>query len=557
MQRDLHALANTTFDVLVVGGGITGAAVAYDAAVRGLSVGLIERGDFGGATSAASSKLLHSGIRYLQQLRFDKVRESALERARFQVMAPHLSRFVPFLVPAYRGLLRGRLALETAAALHRLIAWGENAFVRDAAKRIPAPRFYGRTALASLIPDLVSDPDLTGALLVHEAHLVSPERATLAFVKSAAARGAVAANYVEAERFLYVQDRVVGVRARDLQRQIEFDIRARVVVNATGPWIADLTERSRRVPLGFHLAGFARGVHVVTRPVHETFALALPTKRPSRAVVHRGGRHVFVIPWRGHSLIGTTYTPIGPTLGTVTPTAEDIETLLADVNAAMPWAELTLEDVRFAYAGVYTLVNRRTALETFEPPIDSYIVDHGRLAGIEGVVSVLGARYTTARKLAQETMDLVCAKAGLRCGPTPTTAVPLVGGEIEDLTAFTADVTRRLGDRLEPAVLEYLIAHYGTEIDRVIGHAPQMSPRLRRLAPERECIEAEIEYATIHEMALTLDDVVFRRTGLGTVGHPGEACLRRAAEIMANHLGWTEEKIDAEVARTRRRFQFA
>ena len=195
MRRDLAAFRDPTFDVVIVGGGISGACLAHDATLRGLTVALLERGDFGGATSAASSKLLHGGIRYLQQARIDRVRESARERAHFQRIAPHLTRWVPFLVPTHRGVARGRLVLQCGMRLYDVLSRPGNDLIRDPAKQVPRGPFYDRAALAQRAPDVAARPDVTGAQVLYESHLHSTERMTLAFVKSAVRQGAAVANY--------------------------------------------------------------------------------------------------------------------------------------------------------------------------------------------------------------------------------------------------------------------------------------------------------------------------------------------------------------------------
>jgi len=555
MRRDPTAFQDTTFDVVVVGGGITGACLAHDATLRGLSVALVERHDFGSATSAASSKLLHGGIRYLQQARFDKVRESARERACFHRIAPHLTRWVPFLVPTQPGLLRGREFLGCGMWLYDRLTRGEDRHVRDPAKKVPLSMFLPHDELARLVPELGGRADVTGAHVLYESHLHSSERMTLAFVKSAVRGGAVVANYLTVDGLLTRDDRVEGVTVIDTLTDDRFDIHARIVVNAAGPWLAGLNERMGIGRLRVPIRGFSTGAHIVTRQVSDTFALALPTRRRSRSIVDRGGRYVFVIPWRGHSLIGTSDRPFTGELDDVGPTDADIVDLLSDVNGALPGLGLTPTDVLHAFAGLYPLTARDLRPDVYQGTGNYQVIDHGRVGGSDGVVSVLGAKYTTARRLAEQATSLLCRRLDRTTRPSRSGQIPLVGGEIEDLERFTEDAVARHAACLERDPVEHLVHHYGTEMDAVVAVGATDDRRLLTpLSPERESVGAEVQFAVEEEMAVTLSDVVFRRTGLGTLGDPGVECLDRCAAIMGTCLGWSAARMREEVRQTQTLF---
>ena len=555
MRREPTAFHDTTFDVVVVGGGITGACLAHDATLRGLSVALVERHDFGSATSAASSKLLHGGIRYLQQARFDKVRESAHERACFQRIAPHLTRWVPFLIPTQPGLLRGRQVLGCGMWLFERLTHGEDRVVSDPAKQVPSSEFYQRDELARLVPELGAREDITGAHVLYESHLHSSERMTLAFLKTAASGGAVVANYLTVDGLVTRDRRIEGVSVVDTLSGDRFDIRARVVVNAAGPWLSGLNERLGVGRLRVPVSAFSTGAHIVTRQVIDRFALALPTRRRSSAIVDRGGRHVFVIPWRGHSLIGTSDRPFAGELDGVGPTDRDIGDLLNDVNAALPGLELTRGDVSHAFAGLYPLTARDVRPDVYHGTGDYQVIDHGRVGGSDGVVSVLGAKYTTARQLAERATSLLCRRLDRGATASRTGETALVGGEIDDLERFRNDAVSRHAEHLLRGQVEHLVNHYGTETDAVVAKGSTDPQRLLTpLASERESVGAEVQFAVEEEMAVRLSDVVFRRTGLGTLGDPGVECLRRCAEIMGRCLGWSDATMNEEVQQTQSLF---
>jgi glycerol-3-phosphate dehydrogenase len=555
MRRSPERLGDREFDLLIVGGGISGACLAHDAALRGLSVALVEKSDFGAATSAASSKLLHGGIRYLQQLQIGKVRESARERAAFLRIAPHLIRWVPFIVPTFSDLLRGRAVLSAGMTVYGLLCRGQDDAIRDPSRRVPRSRFLTRSTLLDQLPSLAGLKGLTGAHALYEAHMHSSERMTLAFVKSAAASGAEVANHVRVEALLRDGARVRGARVRDLVSGNQIDVRARVVANAAGPWLARLNEELHLDRLRRDITSFSKGVHIVTRELISGAAIAFPTRRRGKTLVDRGGRHMFVIPWRDHSLIGTTDSPFAGGLDDVAPAERDVEELIGEVRAALPNAGLTAGDVRFAYAGLYPLTEKNVRPDVYQGTGDYQLVDHAATAGIDGFVSVLGAKYTTARRLAERAADLVVRKLGARAAPCRTRSAPLAGGDIEDLSAFTTAMHTRYAGMVAPDIVAELVANYGTEMDEVLGVARAMPDGLTRLAAARSTIEAEVLYAVDREMAVHLDDVVFRRTGLGTIGHPGEGALRRCAALMGERLGWTASQIEDEIARVEARYR--
>ena len=556
MDRDLDRLGRDEFDLLIVGGGISGACLAHDAALRGLSVALIEKRDFGGATSSASSKLIHGGIRYLQQARIDKLRESAVERAAFRTIAPHLFRDVPFLIPAYAGMARGPLALATGVAIYERLTAGPNRRIPETAGRIPRATRNQVAGWLRQIEALSPRERPTGASAIYESHLHSTERMTLAFLKTASANGAAIANYLEAAAPIRQNRRLSGVTARDALTGREFHIGARLTINASGPWIGALDAVLGVGPLRKAITGFSRGAHIVTRQLLPEVAMALPTSRRAQAVVTRGGRHVFVIPWRGHSLIGTSDRPFSGNVNDVVPTQEDVDDLLRDVNGALPGAALTGSDVRHAFAGLYPLTDSTLSDDVYQGTGDYQIVDHAERDGMEGCLSVLGAKFTTARRLAERAIDVALSKLGRPPVPCSTMGTPLIGGDIQDSDAFRQEARVRFS-RLPADVVSNLIASYGTEIGTVLelGGGPDSAGF--RLDSSRESLESEVTFAVDQEMAVRLEDVVFRRTGLGTIGHPGLPCLERCADIIGVRLGWGADERARQVRETDRQFPIA
>ena len=557
LQRNLPELMGRPFDLVVIGGGITGAFTAWDAALRGLSVALLERGDFGGATSAASSKVIHGGIRHLQKGEIGRVRESIRERAVFARIAPHLVHRVPFLIPTYGHGMRGKEVLRAGMLAYEVLAIGQNRHLGDPERRIARHQVLSRRDVLALEPGL-EPRGLTGGVRYEECHLYSSERMTLAVVQAAAAAGAVVANYVEVSGFLRAGERISGVRARDrlpvLARggdgvgEPEFEIQAKLVANITGPWAPQVDALLNRQPA--RRFALSKGCHLVTRPITRSGAVAFATAHKHEGIVNRGGRHFFVIPWRGCSLIGTTNVPYSGDPAAVGVTEKDVSDFLVELNAGFPAGALTRGDVRHAFAGLYPLVDKEVRSEVYQGASKYEIYDHAP-DGVQGLITVIGAKYTTARNLARQAVDLVCQKRGEKAPVARTAATPVAGGEFERVSDLLAAVRQDRawgGAALEEDIAQDLACNYGADYRLVTAEIERAPEARARLTADRPTIRAMVRHAVKREMALRLSDVVFRRTGLGTIGHPGDAALHVAAAIMAEELGWDAPRIERELA---------
>ena len=557
MKRNLPALANTCFDLLIIGGGITGAFLAHDAALRGLSVALVEKNDFGGFTSSASSKLLHGGIRYLPLGQVWKVRESYRETAIFQHIAPHMTRWIPFLVPTEsRSLMKGKLAMQAAMLIYGLCATGLARLIDDAAKRPPQLTFLSPEKVRSATSTLNSLRTLTGAQVLWESHMFNSERMTLAVLKSAADRGAEIANYLEVQKLLLDKGVVGGAQVIDRLSDTTFDIRARVTINAAGPYVQTISDSVPELRLERQLTGFSKGVHLVTRQIESDYALAMTTTKKTEGLVSRGGRHFFIIPWRGCSLIGTTNVPFSKELDKVAVTGQDIDDFIKEINESLPDVKLTREDVRYSFCGIYPLVAKDIKADTYQGTGDYQVIDHDRANGIKGIITTLGAKYTTARYVAEQSIDLALTKLNRPASPCLTRKTRLLEGEIESIQSFRNECQKAYGQELPGDIIEALIFNHGREIHNLIREGREKN-LLSRTAPHREVIDMEIEYAVRQEMAMTLDDLIFRRTGLGTIGYPGTEVVRHCANLMGDLLGWDAEERQRQINSLARRYDYS
>jgi glycerol-3-phosphate dehydrogenase len=527
MRRDLNRLANESFHLLVIGGGIVGAAIARDASLRGLSVALVERGDFANATSARNSRLIHGGLRYLRNFELSLVRESLRERQIWLRIAPHLVRPLPFLFPLTRTRRGRRAVLGAGLSLYDFLSLAGNASV-NSDQRLPAHTWLDARAAGALEPCLRALP-LAGAFRYFDAQMDSPERLALECVLDTAENGAVAANHVEADSLLLRSGRVEGARMRDKETGSSFDVRAQVTVLALGAWSDVFLAQALDRPA--HNMRLSKGIHVLVRPLTGTHALTIASSRS----------HFFVLPWRRGTLLGTTDTPFAGDPDSVAATPADIEAFLGLVNAHLPGVQLRPADVRHSYAGLRALT-RRGAQTTYDTSRRAERIDHARRDGVAGLLSVIGGKWTTSRHLAQQTVDAVLERLDRRAGDCSTASRPLPGGAIDSLSSFLRESQGLAGRFPNPEMLARL---YGARLSRLLALAAAR-PELSETLSADGTIAAQIVLAVREEMAVTLEDVVMRRTGIGQEGDPGAAVLEKAAAIMAREAQWNEARRHAE-----------
>ena len=526
---------NGSFDVVVIGGGITGAAVAYEAASRGLRVALFEKGDFAEATSAASSKLIHGGLRYLAHHEYRLVRESLRERRTLANIAPNFVYPLAFLLPHYRGsLTASRGFVKLGLTLYDLLAFDKGR-TWEAAKRIPGHQSLSPREALARQPRL-NPAGLTGASVFYDCLSIAPERLALAFVKSAAHHGARVANYARVAGFLCDHGRstVLGVKVHDRIDRQTYAVQAAVTINCAGPWADSVLALVPGQTGGDHLRR-SEGIHIITRPIIN----------PDSAVsaMTAGGRHCFLIPWRGHTLIGTTDKAyLGPP-DDYHVTRASIQELLDTINATFDNLHLTWDDVRHAYGGLRPLVERHTA-ETYKASRQYEIRDH-RQDGHPGLLTVEGGKWTTSRHLAEKVVDRLSQTTTLAPGHSISARQYLQGCAINDMHTHIRHLMEWHPD-FEAGTIETLGRLYGTDCEAVLALARTNPALTVRINQDGE-LPAQAVYAVRHEMARHLLDIVLRRTGIATLGNPGEAVLNQVAAAVAPELGWDNGHIADEV----------
>ena len=539
MTRDLDRLANQEHDVVIIGGGIYGACAAWEAALRGLQVALVEQGDFGQATSANSQKIVHGGLRYLQSLDFARMRESIRERRSLLRVAPHLVHPLPFVIPTYHGRLRSKGVMAMALRLNDLVSWDRNRGLDDPERRIPPARVISREECLRLIPGVRAE-GLTGGALWYDGQIEDSERLTLAFVRSAAAAGATVANYVEVTGLLRnASGAVCGVHAQDRgEGRRALEVRGRVVLNTSGPWVQHvLGSLNGHRPA--RRTRFLKTVNLLTRPLTNQ-AVAFGIASPPGWQLTPG--FFFFTPWRDCTIIGSTYTPYTGRPEDCQVNEQEIEAFLGAINRAYPSVRLGRRDVHMAHAGLLPAGPDGCRLQR------SYrLVDHARQHGLKGLVSVVGVKYTTARDVAEKAVDLVCAKLGKRTGRGLSRSTPLVDGAIPLMGDFLGSALREPLWGLDGFVITHLVQQYGTAYEQVLRLLRENLAWLEPLDTGLPSIKAQVVYAIRDEMAITLADVVFRRVGLGSAGFRGMRALDACAQVMAQELGWDDGRRKAEL----------
>ena len=411
--RDLPRLAERKFDVLVVGGGIYGLTIAYDAAQRGLSVALIDRGDFGAATSFNHLKTIHGGLRYLQSADIRRTRESIRERRAFARIAPRWIAPLAFAMPTGTSLSRNPIALKAAMAIDALIGRDRNEGI-DPARHLPAGRIVAGVECRDLFHGALRSA--ASAAVWHDYQTVNGDRLTLAFALGAAAHGAMLANYTEAIGALESDGRIGGVRARDGLTGETFDVAARVVVNAAGPWGSTLLS----------------GPDVLPRwPLLK--AMNLVTSRPGRkaAVVGstRAGRALVLLPWQGRTLVGTSESLNARQPDDQSARGDEVNAFLSDVNETFPALGLEPGEITLVHRGIVPAASANGRMSLLG---HSRIIDHAQHDGASDFISIVGVKYTTARIVAERAVDLILRKLRLAPVACRTAEAVLPGAGLDD-----------------------------------------------------------------------------------------------------------------------------
>lgn len=549
MKRDLIKLSEKIYDLVAIGGGIYGACVAWDASRRGLSVALLEKSDFGQATSFNSQKIIHGGLRYLQHVDFKRMRESISARRTLMQIAPHLIHLLPCIMPAYGHLLQGKEIMRIALMINDLVGLDRNHGL-EPQSHIPRGRMVSRAECLRLFPGLRRE-GLSGGALWYDCQVHNSERLLLSFLHSAVQAGAELANYVEVTGFIWEGGRIAGVEARDVLSGDHLQVRGKIVVNTSGPWVNQVLSLLGR-PHNIPQVHFAKVIVLLTRPIVGEYALGVWSGQKyldTDAIINKASRLFFITPWHKYSLVGTTEQPYHGPVDHCRPTEGEIQDLINQINRAYPGAHLGRKDVLFFYTGLLPRSDRNQDARQIQIAKHYRLIDHYAVDGIEGLLSVIGVKLTTATEVARKAVDMVFRKLGKVSPPHLDTATPLWGSrtEVGWLKDYLATTLRKRSSALDEEVLRHLVHNYGTEHEGVIRYAEGNPAWLSRVIEDSPVIWAEIMHAIRDEMAQKLSDVILRRTELGEGGYPGDKCLAACAEMMAKEKGWDRLKTEREI----------
>lgn len=534
MIRFIEEYNNEDFDIIIIGGGITGAAVAYDASCRGLKVALLEKSDFGGATSAATSKLIHGGLRYLNNFEFGLVRESLRERRILSNIAPNFVYPLPFMIPTYKSFKSNRLLLLAGMMLYGMLSYDKK-FTWDSSKSLPMFKTISRKKTKALEPN-VKTKGLTGSTVYYDCQNIFPERLTLAFIKSAIQNGAKVANYAYVRSFLFDEkDNIRGIKVKDMISCIEHEIKASLVINCGGTWADIILKKAKKGVDENYQIKRSEGIHIITRKMINENAIAM---------MNRKGRHFMIMPWRNYSLIGTTDIEYHGNPDEYKVPKKSILELIDDVNRGYGADKLTYDDIIFAYGGLRPLVDDQTD-GSYKSSRKYEIYDNAK-DKLNGMVTVEGGKYTTSRNLAINVLKMVQKKLGKTLPDSKTDNKYLVGCEIKDMNKFMEELHQEFSDFSHETV-EYIGMNYGTESRHILEIARKDKSLAEIMTADGEIL-AEVIYAVENEMAKTLTDIIFRRTGIGTLGNPGIEKLQKVAGCAAKLLNWDDMKKEAEIS---------
>ncbi|MGA5702434.1 FAD-dependent oxidoreductase [Peterkaempfera bronchialis] len=530
-----HSDGQDIADLAVVGAGINGLAIARDAAARGLRVVVVDRADAGSGTSSTSSRLIHGGLKYLERYDFTLVHESIRERHLLFRNAPHLVRDYPMLIPFYAGNSRPGALIRLGLAAFDAMAVGRG---RGRSRSVSTRR------VARQWPHL-STKGLRGAALFHDAQVPWAERLCVELLLDARRLGAQILTHTTVTGLIRDGDRVSGLRTRDNRTGHEREVRARLTVNAAGPWIDQVLDgqiSSRR------LNGGTKGSHVIVDPfpgAPETciFFEAASDQRP-----------IFVFPWEGRYLLGSTDLSYDGDLDEVIADDAEIDYLLSETNRIFPSAGLTPDDVLYSVAGIRPLPYTADVTDNAAISRGHTVLDHA--PAHPGLLSVIGGKLTTHRALAEDVTDQALKVLGRVPRPCTTRTRPLPGADTSHWPAFRQDFLD--SPVLTPAQRRRLLDLYGVRARQVLALAEADPDLLDTVDQESGAIGAEVVLAVREEGAATLGDILLRRTLIGLGGDMGRAAAPRCARIAAPHLGWDEDRIQDELAgydRELRRFR--
>lgn len=530
MERFVEKYNGDEFDIIVIGGGITGASVAYEAASRGLSVALIEKNDFASGTSAASSKMIHGGLRYLAKLEIGLVRESLRERRILMNIASNFVHSLPFLYSMYKTDKVPAWMMRVGMIIYEILSF-DKSFLWDKSKKMLHYKTLSAKKTNNLVPQARTE-GMIGSHLYYDCSNHSPERMTLAFLKSAIKFGAKVSNYAEMTDFIIDDSdqklkKINGIKVLDKISNKNLVLKSRLIINCGGPW-ADLILR-KTTKTNDETLRRSEGIHFVTKKIHDDYIFAASSKE---------NQHYFIIPYRQHALIGTTDQEYIGNPDNYKVTKDAINGLLEKVNSSFgnPSEPIKYEEITYTYGGLRPLVENQT--ENVYNSSRKYEIVDEKKHGILGLFTVEGGKFTTSRALAETTIDKAFRVLNKKFLKSQTRHNYLIGCEIQNFSEFIQSKHKQY-PMFNERQITFLVKSYGTEIDNLMAIYLKNKDLQEIVNDDGENL-SQVVYAIKFEMAVSLSDILLRRTGIGLLGHPGENTLEKIAIIASNYLNWNE-----------------
>ena len=528
IKRFDNSLLNNIFDVAIIGGGVNGCGIARDAAERGLRVILLEKEDFAYGCTSASTRLIHGGLRYLENLEFDLVRESLREREILLKNAKHLVKPLELLIPIYSWNRHNYLKIKAGMLLYDVLSYD---------KSLPGHKMFNKNSLASFEPSIKTD-FLTGGVVYYDSQVQFPERLTLENILMAKNYGAFVLNHAEVVDLKIESKKISIISFLDKLTNRKYDVAAKLVINVAGPWLDNLCGLTKlnikRITLG------TKGSHIIIKrfeggPKHAIYVEAKSDGRP-----------FFIVPWMNDNkeelyLIGTTDIPFNDDLDSLAITKDEIDYLISEANNVLKIKTIKLSDILYSYSGVRPLLysNESNVGKITRKHI---ILDHAS-DGIDNFVSVIGGKLTTYRNLSEEVVNLVYKKLVYKKNGCKTKEIPLVGNIPlnTDISFFKRQVFS--SNAYDTHILSNLIDLYGIRFKDLLEFCRVDSSLKDFLSFDSYDIKAQVKYSILNEMAFTVSDVLLRRLTLGLCPNLGEEAIHYVADELQTFYDYSEDEI--------------
>ncbi len=524
MKREINKIKNNEFDVLVIGGGIHGAAIAYEFAKTGLKICLIEKDDFGSQTSANSLKILHGGLRYLQHANFKRMRESVYSRKVFQQIAPHLIKSIPFVIPTSGFTVKSKLALSIAMKLNDLISFDRNKDI-DIECIVPRGKTISKQEIKNIIPN-IGDTNITGGAIWYESIALNTERLLFEFLHSSFENGATIANYLKATKFNFEGNKISSVNVTNKLNNEDFNIKAKYVVNAVGPWLNEILSMTN--DLKFLDSPLTKAVNIILkRNIFKKYAVGIESIKKfedKAAIIKKGKRLFFFVPLDNYTMVGTTYKIYNSEVDNCKISEHDVREILNEVNSAYKGLDLTIADVTQTHVGVQAAPNVEFKNEfDVQPETHSLVFNHEVNGTIKNLISVKSVKYTTAPSVARQVVNIIKNKINISNNNSNQNI-------IDNYSKVKSEFfeNKLYNERL----LERLWNTYGVRSNYVIERIEQDDIFKKIVFEKEEIYLGEILYNKEYEMAVKPEDFISRRLGLDALENVSDDYYNKIESII-------------------------